>query len=172
MISPGNYKAKAVKSSVQFGETERGNLQIAVDLDIKNEKGESLGTMTTFLFFTDASQSYSYERLRALGWQGKGPEEVDNMEGIDANEVEVRVTQPESYKAPDGTMKMGQSKVEITTGAGKVVLAKTVDASTFKARLKALGGGGAAPSGGSSGGAAAPPFIFNTIEADEPWWRG
>jgi hypothetical protein len=161
MISPGMYKARAVKGSVQFGETERGNLQVAIDLDIKSpQSAESLGTMTTFLYFTDGAQVYSYDRLRALGWQGKGPDDIDKMDTIDANEVDVRVTQPESYKAPDGTMKMGVSKVEIQAGAGKVTLAKTVEAATFKARLRALGGSAAGstapvPAGGSG---EPPPF--------------
>ena len=159
-ISPGQYKARGVKGSAQLGETEKGNLQIAVDLDIKDAQGQSLGQMTTFLYFTDGAQAYSYERLRALGWQGKGADDIDKLDGIDANEVEIRVTQPESYKAPDGTMKMGNSKCEILTGAGKVTLAKPLDADTFKARLRALGG----PAGGSSapaptgGGGPKPPF--------------
>jgi len=159
MVTPGNYKARGIKGSVQLGETERGNLQIGIDLDIKNG-AESVGQMTTFLYFTPEAAPYSYERLRALGWKGQGPEDIDNMDGIDTNEVDVRVTQPEQYRAPDGSMKMGNSKVEIMTGgAGKVTLAKTVDAATFKARLKAIGGGGggAAPIGGA-GGAPKPPF--------------
>ena len=159
MVNPGNYKARGIKSSVQLGETERGNLQIGIDLDIKNGS-ESLGQMTTFLYFTPEAAPYSYERLRALGWKGQGPDDIDNMDGIDANEVDVRVTVPEQYKDSSGAIKMGQSKVEIQTGGvGKVTLAKTVDGATFKARLKAIGGasGGGAPAGGGGTGPK-PPF--------------
>jgi len=121
-------------------------------MDLKDASGQSLGSMTTFLYFSPEAAPYSYERLRALGWQGKGADDVDEtMAGIDTNEVDVRVTQPENYKASDGTTKMGTSKLEILTGGGKVTIAKKLDAGTFRARLKALGGGG-----GSGGPPAAP----------------
>lgn len=158
MINPGQYKARAVKDSVQLGETEKGTLQVAIDMDCKDAAGQSLGAMTTFLYFSTEAAPFSYERLRKCGWQGKGPEDIDNMTGIDANEVDVRVTQAESYRAADGTTKMGVSKLEILTGAGQVKLAKPLEAATFKARLKALGsssGGGSAPTGG---GGTPPPF--------------
>lgn len=155
MINPGNYKARAIRESVQQGENEKGNLQIFIDLDVF-DGGESLGRMTTFLFFTENSHVYAFERLKALGWKGKSIEDIDNMDGIDANEVDVRVTRPEQYRAQDGTIKEGNSKIEIVTG-GTVQMAKKVDPATFKARLRAIVGnsGGTAPSGG---GGVAPPF--------------
>ena len=160
MINPGQYKSRADKGSMQLGETEKGNLQVAIDLDVKDAQGQSLGQMTTFMYFTDGAQAYSYDRLRALGWKGKGADDIDNPDDITANEVDVRITVPESYKAPDGTTKMGQSKIEILTGAGKVTLAKPLDAATFKARLRALGGpaGGGAGSTPPAGGGNKPPF--------------
>ncbi len=146
MIQPGTYKAKAIKETVQFGESERGNLQVFIDLDIKDPStGNSLGSMTTFLFFTEGAKTYSYERLKALGWKGQGPEDIGNLDGIDANEVDVRVTQPEQYRDADGTTKTGNSKVEIVTGGGGVKMGKTLDTATFAARLRALGGGTAPP---------------------------
>ena len=158
MINPGQYKAKAVKSSLQTGESENGNLQIAVDMDVKDPAGQSLGQMTTFLYFSPGAAAYGYEPLRALGWKGNGPEDIDSLEGIDANEVDIRITQPESYKAPDGTTKMGTSKLEILTGAGKVTLAKPLEMSTFKARLKALGGSSGSAPPAATGGGSPPPF--------------
>lgn len=160
MINPGNYKAKAVKASYQLGETEKGTLQVGVDLDVKDSAGVSLGQMTTFMYFSQEAAPYSFERLRALGWKGAGPNDVDNPDGIDANEVDVRVTQAESYKASDGTMKMGVSKLEILTGGGKVTITKKLDPGTFRARLNAVLGnsaGGGAPAPAASG-AAKPPF--------------
>jgi len=158
-IKPGQYRAKAIKNSVQLGETDSGNLQVAVDMDLRGPQGASIGQMTTFLYFSPGAAPYSYERLRAIGWKGQGPEDIDNLDGIGEPEVDVRVTVPEQYKATDGTMKMGSSKLEILTGPGKVVLAKPLDSATFKARLKALGGAGGTPvAGGSSGGAPPPPF--------------
>jgi hypothetical protein len=157
MANPGQYKARGIKGSAQQGETETGTLQIAIDLDIKDTNGQSLGAMTTFLFFSAAAAPYSYERLRALGWKGQGPDDIDNMDGIDANDVDVRVTQPEQYKAADGAIKMGVSKLEILTGGGKVTLSKKLDPATFKARLRALGGGSGGPPPASAGGAGTPP---------------
>ena len=140
-IAAGQYKAKGIKGSAQLGETENGYLQIAIDLDVKGADGASLGSMTTFLFFTDKAAVYSWERLGLLGWKGKGPDDVNAaMDGIDTNEVDVRVTAAEQYKAADGAMKMGSSKIEIITGGGSVKLAKPLDEGTFKARLRALGG--------------------------------
>ena len=163
MINPGQYKARLVKGTVQIGESEKGNLQLSVVLDIKDQNGASLGEMTHYFYFTDGAQAYSYERLRALGWKGKNSDELDQMVTLDNdNEVDVRVTQAEPYKAADGTMKMGVSKVEIITGGGRVQMAKPLDWSTFKARLRALGGpaggGSSPPTSAPSGGGPTPPF--------------
>jgi hypothetical protein len=158
MVNPGQYKAKGVKGSVQLGETEKGTLQIGIDLDIKDPQAKSLGQMTTFLYFSPEAAPYSYERLRALGWKGKGPEDIDVNMDIDTNEVDVRVTQPESYKAPDGTIKMGVSKLEILTGAGKVTISKPLTKETFAARLKALGGSTGSSAPATGGGGTPPPF--------------
>jgi hypothetical protein len=158
-ISPGTYKAKGIKGSAQLGESEKGTLQVAVDLDVKGADGSSLGQMTTFMYFSTDAAPYSYERLRALGWKGEGPDDIGKLDDIDTNEVDVRVTAPVPYKATDGSMKEGASKIEILTGGGKVVLNKPLDAGTFAARLKALGVGGpsAAPSGGGAK-ETKPPF--------------
>jgi hypothetical protein len=159
MINAGNYEGKAIKGKVQLGETPNGTLQIAIDMDLfEKDKNETIGQMTTFLYFSDSAAVYSYERLRLLGWKGKGPEDIDKLDDIFDVKVPVRVTAPESYKDKDGSMKTGTSKLEIMAGAGTVILNKPLDANTFKARLRAIGGGGggSAPAGG--GGANPPPF--------------
>jgi P4 family phage/plasmid primase-like protien len=116
MIPAGQYEGKAIKGKVQLGETERGTLQIAIDMDLFDTRDQSIGQMTTFLYFTDASAAYSYERLRLLGWKGEEPEDINKLHDIFDAKVPVRVTAPESYKAADGTMKMGKSKLEILMG--------------------------------------------------------
>ncbi len=153
-IAPGNYEAKAVKDGVQIGETDKGVLQILIDMELFDAQNKSVGNMTTFLYFSEGAAVYSYERLRALGWEGKGPEDIDNLSGIYKNKVPVRVTVPESYKDNAGVTKMGQSKLEILTGTGTVKLSKPLDMSTFKARLRAIGGG-TPPATGTGN---APPF--------------
>jgi hypothetical protein len=160
MITAGGYKGKAVKGKTQLGETETGTLQIAIDMALKNSSGELVGTMTTFLYFTDKSAVYSFERLRALGWKGNGAEDIDKLDDIYENEVPCTVEAPSSYKDPKtGENKMGTPKLTIDTGAGTVTLNKPLTADTFKARLRALGGssGGSAPAT-SGGGGTAPPF--------------
>lgn len=164
MIASGdNYKGRAIKGSVQLGETPNGTLQIAVDMELKNAQdpeGKIIGKMTTFLYFSEGAAVYSYERLRLLGWKGAGPDDIDKMDDIFENWVPCRVTVPEPYKDPkDGSMKMGQSKLEIMAGAGTVTLNKPLGSDAFKARLKAVGGGGGSTgTGGSAAGGPAPPF--------------
>ena len=162
MITAGQYKGKAIKGKTQLGETDgNGTLQIAIDMALKNSAGESVGSMTTFLFFTDKSAVYSFERLRALGWKGTGPDDIDKLDDIYEKEVPCTVEAPTSYKDPKtGENKMGVAKLTIDSGAGTVTLSKPLDAGTFKARLKALGGtsssGGTPPTTG--GGGPTPPF--------------
>lgn len=155
-IAPRDYEGRAIKGGVQIGETENGTLQIAIDMDVLDQD-KSVGQMTTFLYFSEGAAVYSYERLRALGWKGQGPEDIDKLDDIFTNKVPVRVTVPEQYKDKTGAMKTGNSKLEILTGAGTVKLSKPLDMNTFKARLRAIGGGGSsAPA--TSGGGTAPPF--------------
>jgi hypothetical protein len=158
MITAGNYEGQAIRGKVQLGETGNGTLQIAIDMDLFLADGkESIGQMTTFLYFSEGAAVYSYERLRLMGWKGTGPDDIDKLDDIFETKVPCRVTVPESYTGPDGKPKMGSSKLEILTGAGTVVLDKPIAPDTFKARLRALGGssGGAPP---PNTGGKAPPF--------------
>ena len=157
MIPAGQYEGKAIKGKVQLGETPNGTLQVAIDMELF-DKENSIGSMTTFLYFTDASALYSYERLRLLGWKGTGPEDIDKLDDIFTNKVPCQVTAPLPYKDPkDGSQKMGASKLEIVAGSGTVVLNKQLDANTFKARLRAIGGSSPTPAAGKGGGPT-PPF--------------
>ena len=148
-MKAGRFKGKAIPQSIQYGEAgESKTLQIAVDLTIP----ELERTCTTFLYFSQAAAPYSFERLRALGWKG---DDIRNLAGIDANEVDVEVRN-ESYQGKT------QWRVEILTGPGRVTLSNTLDKEAFAARLKAVmgntaptGGAGVVPAGGS---ADAPPF--------------
>lgn len=162
MINPGQYEGKAIKDTVQYGETSNGSLQIGIDMELFDDKGVSIGSMTTLLYFTEAAAIYSYERLRAMGWKGQGPDEIDKLDDIFETKVPVRVTVPEAYTAADGTEKMGSSKLEILTGGGSLKLSNPVEVSQFKARLRSLGAApppaGQSSGGGNNGGGPAPPF--------------
>jgi len=133
-LKPGRYKARAVRGSEQYGEAgDNATPQIAIDMQVPSLNR----TLTTFLFFSSAAAPYSYERLRALGWEDS--QGLENLAAIDRNEVEVNVT-TETYQ---GKL---QVRCDIATGNGKVTLQKTVDKKSFAARVKAItGSGGAAP---------------------------
>lgn len=154
----GDYEGQAVEGTVQYGETGNGSLQIALNLELFDAEKKSVGQMTTFLYFTEGAAVYSYERLRLLGWQGQGPDDIDKLGNIYKNRVPCRVTAPEQYRDPkDGTTKTGTAKLEIVTSS-TVQLAKPLDVNTFKARLKTIGGSGGSSAAGNGGGAAPPPF--------------
>ena len=143
-IQPGYYKARAIAGSAQYGTTNNGNDQIILDVDVP-DLGRSL---QVFLTFTDASATYSIEKLRRCGWVG---DDVRDLSGIDANEIEVSV----SFETYQGKERM---KVDIANGGGKFTLEKPMDSSSkdrFAARMKSLAKATAAAPGakpGSTGG--------------------
>jgi hypothetical protein len=112
-IEAGTYRARAIKGSEQYGQTSNGNDQIVIDLDLL-DLGEKI---STFLVFTDKAAQWSLDRLRACGWTG---DDLSNLDGIDANEVEVEV----AYEMYKGEEKM---KVQIRTSGGAVKLKDQLD---------------------------------------------
>jgi hypothetical protein len=161
MITAGNYEGRAIRGKVQLGETSKGILQMAIDMDLfVKDNPDPIGQMTTFLYFSEGAAVYSYERLRVMGWKGSGADDIDKLDDIFEAKVPCRVTPPEAYTDNTGATKMGVSKLEILTGAGTVTLDKPLDAGTFKARLRALGGAGGASQGtpATPAGAKPPPF--------------
>jgi hypothetical protein len=117
----------------EFGENERTHtLEFLVMLNLP----EFSRTATSPLYFSVAAKPFSLERMRALGWEG-GPskEDVTNLKGIDANEVDVQV-RIEEY---EGKLR---PKVEIMAGAGTFHSSKPLSPAEFKAKLAASTGGG------------------------------
>jgi hypothetical protein len=148
-LKTGRFKAKGIKGSGQWGLSgEKETPQVAVDLSIKINDTDFVSG-TTFLYFSIDAAPYSFERLTALGWKGKGPADLGNLAGIDENVVDVDVRE-EEYKGKP------QMKIEILTGAGKVTLAKPMDPATFAQRVTALLGNGVPASTGGGGGVPAP----------------
>lgn len=143
-VAAGFYQGRAIAGSEQYGVTNNGNEQIALDLEIP-----SIGkTFTTFLFFSDAAAPYAIERLRACGWKG---DDLSKLTGISDNEVTVQI----KYETYNGEQRM---KVDIATGGGRVKLENQMDEKAkraFATRMKALvkGSGG----GNGNGGQKAPP---------------
>lgn len=139
----GIFKARAVLGSEQYGDTTGGHPQIAINLRMKTEDG-SVQEVTTFLIFSAPSAPYSFERLRAMGWEGN---DLTSLKGIDKNEVDVRIWE-ENYEGKP------QLKVEIM-GGGRVQMSKPTSKEAFAAKVAAITGqGGGAPAAGTS----KPPF--------------
>lgn len=152
-IEAGQYKGRAIAGSEQYGKTTNGNDQIVLELDLGG--GTSV---STFLYFTDAAAQYAIKRLRACGWTG---DDLSNLVGIDANEVDVSV----KYEEYNGEQKM---KVDIITG-GTVTLDKPLDDKekrAFAARFKGLAAASRpAANGGQQAKAEEFPFGNNAQKA-------
>lgn len=125
MIEAKRYKAHAVPGSMQFGQSSKGNDQIAIDLLLSSGQ-----TVTAFLSFSEAARPYSEDRLVALGWAGVG-NALDEAELT--REVEVDI----SYRDYQGKQQMA---VDIVTGGGRVKMKTTLDDAQKKAFLQRLTG--------------------------------
>lgn len=142
----GIFKSRAVLGSEQYGETSNNFPQILLTFRMKIDENGSTQEAGAFLIFSPESAPYSYERLRACGWEGN---DLTDLRGIDKNEVDVRVWE-ESWQGKP------QIKVEIMSGGGKVTMAKPLSKSDFAARVKAATGG--TPGAVSSTSSVKPPF--------------
>jgi hypothetical protein len=134
-IEPGYYKARAIRGTEQYAHADNGNEQIAIDFEVP-----ALGrNLTVFFHFTDAATKYAVEKLRACGWRG---DDVTQLEGIDANEVELQVR----FEPWQGRMRM---KVDVAAGGGgRPQLENQMDERAKRAlaaRVKQLVGGRRAP---------------------------
>jgi len=89
-VPEGQYKAKGIAGSEQYGISGQGEYQVAVDLALL----DTPYTVTMALSFAENAAPYSIERLKKLGWKGGSN---DSLPGIDTNEVHV-VVRYETYK--------------------------------------------------------------------------
>lgn len=100
LLPPGNYKARAVEAGL--GYTNDGNPQVAVHFSIIDSEGPYHGRdITWFGSFSKTRGQGKYtpfERLimtlRTCGWDGN---DLDDLSGVDANEVNLKVEHDE-YK--------------------------------------------------------------------------
>lgn len=99
-IPGGQYKARGIEGSDQFGTNENnGNDEVSVDLTLVDLQRN----VTSILYFSDRATPYSLDRLRLMGWEGG-----DTFAGISKNEVPVVV----KYEVYDSKVRM---KVEIVS---------------------------------------------------------
>ncbi len=124
-IAAKRYKAHAVPGSMQFGQSSKGNDQIAIDLLL--DSGE---TVTAFLNFSEAARPYSEERLVALGWAGAG-------HPLDEAELHKEVEVDIGYRDYQGKQQMD---VNIVGSGGRVKLKSTMDDGQKNAFLERLTG--------------------------------
>lgn len=130
-IQAGTYRARAVAGSEQYGTTANGHEQIGIDLELL-DIGQ---TVTTILIFSEKSEKYSIDRLKALGWPGG----VDDLRGIDANEVNVQIKYEVFEDRETGEPKRVM-KAEIVTGGKFKFKAQMDDGQkrAFFSRLKGV----------------------------------
>lgn len=135
----GFFQGRAVKESVQFGESSKGTPELVFAMRMKVDDGTQ--EAPTRLYFSPDSAPFSFARLRELGWEGK---DLTDLTGIDKNEVSVRVWQ-DTYEGKP------QIKCEIGGGPG-VTTNNPISKEAFAAKVAALTGvgGAAGPKPGST----------------------
>src|ERR1043166_3482315 len=83
----------ALPRSWDFGETDKGTEQVAVEFEIL--EGEDAGEFITWYgFFTDDTEDRSTESLRNCGWKG---EEDTDLQGMGSRKVQL-VVEDENYQ--------------------------------------------------------------------------
>lgn len=124
-LSKGTYRARGITGALGF--TNNGNPQVAVRLQI-TDQAHSGETITWYGYFTDNTTERTLDSLRILGWAA---DELSDLTGIDANEVEI-VVDEEEYN--------GQQKLRvrwINEIRGPLVAPMTADQlRVFSAKMK------------------------------------
>lgn len=132
-IIAGKYRARAIASSVQWGVSSNNNEQVAVTFEIVG--GEFNGFHTTWVGnFSERGQEIALKALRACGWNG---DDLTDLSGIEANEVEL-VLKEETYTGSDGVERT-TVKVQWVNGGGKFEFRKPLDRgglAAFAAKMK------------------------------------
>lgn len=98
-IDEGTYRARA--RSWELGFTESGKEQIWIELEIVDE-GSVVATerISWYGYFTDKTFDSTIRALRTMGWTGF---DLSDLQGLDANEVEI-VVEHEEYPAGSGKL--------------------------------------------------------------------
>lgn len=125
----GTYICHGVEGSAVADVTKNGVDRVTVKLRLDNGDGESPDVeVSAYLYFTEKSASFSFDRMKALGWNGV----MDGKwEGIGSKEAECIV----DYETYNGAEQM---RVEIKTGKSRVEQLPPADQAAFVARLNKL----------------------------------
>lgn len=82
-IQDGVYDCKAT-GKAEYGISSQQTDQIAVEIDVLDGRGESLGKRTVYLSFSDKAATYAIEKLRALGFSGT---RLDDLVGLGSTQA-------------------------------------------------------------------------------------
>ncbi len=78
------YLARATATPISFGDSSKGNTQIAIEFQVE-EHAEFTGETITYIgTFADGSTEFVIEALLNAGWQGEDPSELDSVPGNQA----------------------------------------------------------------------------------------
>ena len=91
-MQAGTFKAKA--KTWTLAEASTGTLQVAVEFEFASDADGTLERITWYGYLTDAAFNRTIEALRHCGWKG---DDLSDLQGLDANEVEL-VLAEEEYK--------------------------------------------------------------------------
>lgn len=95
MLAKGKYRARAIEWSQVTEHEKTGNEEIRVLFGVPDEEGEETGrTITWRGYFTEGTAERTVESLRYMGWTG---DDITNVQGLDANEVQI-VVEHEEYQ--------------------------------------------------------------------------
>lgn len=78
------YAAKASMSPITFGESDNGNVQIAVEFEVIDHPEFAGETITWIGHFTDLTEERTLESLQIAGWQG---DDVSELAGVQGSQV-------------------------------------------------------------------------------------
>lgn len=94
MLAKGKYRARAIEWSQVTEHAKTGTEEIRVLFQVTDE-GEFNGHHITWRgYFSEQTAERTIESLRYLGWSG---DDVTNIQGLDANEVQI-VVEHEEYQ--------------------------------------------------------------------------
>lgn len=170
LLPPGNYRARADKSTVLFGRAKTGSDQVAITFDILDPKAEGYQQRITWIgTLAGGALDNTLNGIIAAGWCG---ENFLDTAGIGDVECSLKVKHEADQ---DGIMRVRVDYVNPLVKAfafketmdqnGIAAMNERHAGAIMAARQRAAGGGGAnpssgparAPAGGGYGGGGAPP---------------